>query len=163
MIAALRPLRRLALIEPPGTLDGGDVLVLGKRIFVGRSGRTNVAAIAQLRAHTAASGYDVRTVDVTGCLHLKTAVTAVAEDTVLLNPAWVEPAVFNGLHTVAIDPAEPFAANTVRVGGALIHPDAFTRTRAILERRGLRVHPLPADELAKAEAGVSCCSIILQD
>ncbi len=163
VVAALRPLRRLAFIEPPGTLDGGDVLVLGKRIFVGRSGRTNAAAIAQLRAHAAPCGYDVQAVDVTGCLHLKTAATAVADGTVLVNPAWVDPSRFNGLDTIAIDPAEPFAANVVRVGGALIHAEAFARTRDILERRGLRVHPVPADELAKAEAGVSCCSIIVQD
>lgn len=163
VVAALRPLRRLLFIEPPGTLDGGDVLVLGKRIFVGRSGRTNAAAIAQLRAHVTEHGYEVRAVDVTGCLHLKTAVTAVAEDAVLLNPSWVDPAALAGLEHIAVDPGEPFAANVVRAAGELIHPAAFARTRAILERRGLRVHAVPADELAKAEAGVSCCSLLVED
>lgn len=158
-LAALRPLRR---IEAPGTLDGGDVLVVGRRILVGRTGRSNDAGIAQLRAHVAPFGYTVEAVDVTGCLHLKTAVTALDDGTVLCNPAWVDPQAFAPLAVVAVDPAEPMAANVVRVGPALVHDAAHARTRARLEARGYAVHPVDASELAKAEGAVTCCSILLR-
>src|SRR5262249_58760941 len=81
-----RPLRR---IEPPGTLDGGDVLVAGRRVFVGRSSRTNGAGIDQMRRLLAPHGYTVEAVDVGGCLHLKSAVTVLPGDTLLANRAWV--------------------------------------------------------------------------
>ena len=158
---ALRPYRTLAAIEPPGTLDGGDVLRVGPRVYVGASGRTNAEGIGQLRAILAEHGYEVRSVAVAGCLHLKTAVTQVGDDTVLLNPAWVDARTFDGLGHVEVDPGEPFAANAVRAGAALLHPAAYPRTRRRLEQRGLDVRPIEADELARAEAGLTCCSILL--
>jgi dimethylargininase len=85
--AALEPLRRLFHIGSPGTLDGGDVLVIGRTILVGRSTRTNDAGVEQLRAAVAPFGYAVDTVSTSGCLHLKSAVTAIDERTVLINPS----------------------------------------------------------------------------
>lgn len=159
---ALAPLRPLQRIEAPGTLDGGDVIVVGRRILVGRTGRSNDAGIAQLRAHVAPFGYTVEGVDVTGCLHLKSAATALDDATVLCNPAWVDPRAFAPLRTLAVDPAEPMAANVVRVGPALVHDAAHARTRAMLEAHGYTVHTTDASELAKAEGAVTCCSILLR-
>ena len=160
--AALGRMRPLARIEAPGTLDGGDVLRVGKRIFVGRSRRTNAAGRHQLRALLEPHGYTVEAVTVTGCLHLKSAVTEVAEDTVLVHADWIEPAPLAGLELIPVDSAEPFAANALRLGGAVVLPAAFPRTRRRLEAHGLQVHPVPADELAKAEGGVTCCSILVR-
>jgi len=160
--AALAGLRPLARIEAPGTLDGGDVLLVGRRVFVGRTARTNEAGIAQLRAILAPHGYLVEGVAVTGCLHLKTAVTALDDATVLVNPAWVDPAAFAPLAAVAVDPAEPMAANVLRIGDALLYAEAYPRTRALLEARGYRLHLVDASELAKAEGAVTCCSLILR-
>jgi dimethylargininase len=157
-LAELRPIRR---IEAPATLDGGDVLVAGRRVFVGRTARTGDDGIAQLAAILEPFGYETRGVEVRGCLHLKTAATAIADDAVVFQPEWVDPAVFDGLELVPVDPAEPFAANVLRVGGVLVMPEAFPRTRARLEARGHRVHAVPAGELAKAEGGVTCCSILV--
>jgi dimethylargininase len=96
-----------------------------------------------------------------GCLHLKSAATLVADDLVLLNPAWVAPERFHPLRTLAVDPAEPFAANALRVGDTLIYPSEHPRTAQRLRAAGLSVREVPARELAKAEGGVTCCSLLL--
>jgi dimethylargininase len=158
--AALAPYRAVAAIEPPGTLDGGDVLRLNRTVYVGRSARTNEAGIAQLARHLNAFGYEVRPVETRGCLHLKSAATEVAEGLLLVNPAWIEPEAFSASEVVRVDPAEPYAANALRLGDAVIHAAAWVRTRERLEKRGIRVLPVDASELAKAEAGVTCCSVI---
>jgi dimethylargininase len=157
---ALRRYRPLARIEPPGTLDGGDVLRLGSTLFVGRSGRTDAEGIRQLQARVAPFGYTVEAVEMRGCLHLKTAATAVADGVVLVNPAWLPGRGFRGVERIEVHPDEPLAANALRVGDGVIHPAACRRTRERLEARGIAVHPVDADELEKAEAGVTCCSIV---
>ncbi len=114
----LRSYRRIAQIDEPGTLEGGDVLRLGRRIFVGRSGRSNESGIAQFAALVRPLGYSVTTVPVSGCLHLKSAVTEVAPGVILVNPAWVEPCLFEGVDVVETDPAEPYAANALLIRAA---------------------------------------------
>jgi dimethylargininase len=158
-LAAYRPLLR---IEAPGTLDGGDVLVADRTVFVGRSARTNDAGIGQLRAALAGFGYAVRAVEVHGCLHLKTAVTCVGDGRLLINREWVPAEAFAGWALIDVDPAEPFAANALRIGERVVYPDTFPRTRARLEARGIEIVPVPADELAKAEGGVTCCSLVFR-
>jgi dimethylargininase len=158
-LAAHRP---LAYVEAPGTLDGGDVLVCGRRIFVGRSTRTNPDAIAQLAGILRPFEYQVIPVDFVGCLHLKSCVTRVADGLVLLNPAWVDTSIFTGCRAVPVDPAESHAANALALGGAVVHPLHHPRTRARLEAEGLRVAPIALTELAKAEAGVTCCSLLVR-
>jgi dimethylargininase len=98
---------------------------------------------------------------VTGCLHLKSAVTAVAEDALLVNPAWIDRGVFRGLRCITVHPSEPHAANALLVGDRVLHPAAFPLTRERLEHVGVSVHPVEADELAKAEGGLTCCSILV--
>jgi dimethylargininase len=150
--------RRLVRIEAPATLDGGDVLVLGDRIYVGMSSRSNETALAQLRALT---GREVIGVDVHGALHLKTAITRVSHDALLVNPQWIDVAPFAKWKLIDIDPTEPFAANAVWLGERVIHAVAFPQTRARIEAHGIEVHVVHADELAKAEGGVTCCSLLV--
>lgn len=158
---ALAPLRPLAHIAAPGTLDGGDVLVVGKRVFVGRTGRTNDEGVAQLRTALSPFGYTVEAVDVTGCLHLKTAVTAVDDLTVLVNPAWIAADALSGLERMEVDPDEPMGANIVRVGDRLLYGASYPRTLARLRARGHAPLCVDASELAKAEGAVTCCSLII--
>lgn len=160
---ALRPHRDLREIEAPGTLDGGDVLRLGRRIYVGIGGRTNEEGARQLGAFLAPFGYAVHPVAARGCLHLKTAATALGDDLLLINPAWVDGAVFGGARWVEVDPAEPFAANVLCVGNTVLAPAAAPRTRARLENHGFEVVSVDASELAKAEAGLTCCSLVFRD
>jgi dimethylargininase len=163
VVNVMERFRTLAAIEAPGTVDGGDVLVAGRHVFVGRSTRTNDAGIRQLRDILESAGYDVRDIDVGGCLHLKSAVTSLSDECLLVNPSWVSREALAGFDLLEIDAAEPFAANVVRAGGRLIYPAAFPRTRARMERLGFDVHPVDVSELAKAEGAVTCCSIIFRD
>ena len=158
--ALVRHRRPMQHIQAPGTLDGGDVLVVGRQVFVGSSARTNRPAIDQLSGMLGAVGYTVRAVPVRGCLHLKSAATRVAPDTLLINRACVPAEAFRGLSLIDVDPEEPHAANGLAVGDVVIYPASFPRTRERLERRGLRVRPVEVDELQKAEGAVTCCSLI---
>ena len=154
-----RPVRELAA---PAILDGGDVLRIGRRIFFGVGPRSSDEGRRQLAAAVEPHGYTVEAVPFSGCLHLKTAATLVADDLVLFNPEWVEAGALGIAHAVAVDPAEPFAGNALLVGRAVIYPAAFPRTRARLEQAGVGVVVVPAEELAKAEGGVTCCSLLLR-
>ncbi|MDE3054433.1 MAG: dimethylargininase [Gemmatimonadota bacterium] len=153
--------RPLACIRAPATLDGGDVLVAGRRVFVGRSSRTSDDGISQLADLLAPFGYAVEPVPVLGCLHLKSAVTALGNMCLLINRAWTRADAFRGFDLLDVHPFEPDAANILRVGEALIYPAEFPRTLERLERRGLNPRTVPAAELAKAEGAVTCCSLIL--
>lgn len=157
---ALETYRPLVHIEAPATIDGGDVLVLDDRIFVGLSSRTNEAAIGQLRYHTRR---EVIPVTVDGCLHLKTAVTRVAKDALLLNPDFIDARVFEGWKLISVDPAEPMGGNGLLVNGAVIYPEELPKTRARLEGAGIDVRTVPQSELAKAEGGVTCGSLIFAE
>jgi dimethylargininase len=158
---ALLAYRPVAAILEPGTLDGGDVLVAGRTVFVGTGGRSNEAGIGQFRQILAPFGYRVVGVTTTGCLHLKSAATLVSESRVLVNPAWVDPRLFTPFEPVPIDPDEPFAANAVRVGGRLLHGAAHPRTRERLERLDMAVVTVDLGELAKAEGALTCCSLLI--
>jgi dimethylargininase len=160
--AALAAHRPLVHVRAPATLDGGDVLVAGRRIYIGLSSRTSRDAIQQLAAQLAPHGYAVIPMHFSGCLHLKSAVTRIADDLMLLNPAWVAADAFTGYRSLAVDPAEPHAANALALGGAVIHPLQHARTRTRLESAGLRVVTVPQVELAKAESGVTCCSLLVE-
>ncbi|MGH8307275.1 MAG: dimethylarginine dimethylaminohydrolase family protein [Gammaproteobacteria bacterium] len=158
--AVLKQYRRLVHIEPPGTLDGGDVLRIGKILYVGLSRRSNREGIGQLRNIVAISGYSVTVVELHDCLHLKSAVTQVADDTLLINRKWVDADVFGSMRLIEVAPSEPFGANTLRIGKTLVYPEAFPETRKHLEAHGIVVQTVDASELAKAEGGVTCCSLI---
>jgi dimethylargininase len=158
---ALSAFRRIAAIEAPATIDGGDVLVAGRRVYVGLSTRTNDAAVAQMRRILDPLGYTVCAIEVGGCLHLKSAVTTLDERTLLVNPSWVEPAAFADFTLVEVDPAEPSAANALALARCVIFPAAFPRTAERIARAGFRVERVEADELAKAEGAVTCCSLIV--
>ncbi|HPC82279.1 MAG TPA: arginine deiminase family protein [Thermoanaerobaculaceae bacterium] len=160
---ALAGHRPVASIVEPGTLDGGDVLRVGRKVFVGLGGRTNEAGVAQLRAALAPFGYAVTPVAVGGCLHLKTAATQVAPETVLINREWVDASAFARFEKIDVDPAEPMAANTLMLEGAVVVARAYPRTAARLEKAGLALVRIDMSELAKAEGALTCCSLLLAD
>ncbi len=159
---ALKPNRPIAFIDEPGTLDGGDVLVVGSNIYVGHSTRTNEAGIQQLTVLSAPHGYKVHALKVSACLHLKSAVTRVAEDTVLLNPDWIDTSLFRGLRTIEVHHAEPLGANALLIGRSVVYSMDFVKTRKRLEKAGIEVHPVDLSELQKAEGAVTCCSILVE-
>ena len=157
--AALSRYRTLAFIEAPAVVDGGDVLRVGHDIYAGLSTRTNDAAVEQLAHILEPYGYRVHGVNVRGCLHLKSAATEAGDGTVLLNPEWIDPALF--ARTINVHPEEPYGANVLRAGDTLLAAAAFPRTNARLREAAFNVRELQADELAKAEAALTCCSVLV--
>ncbi len=158
---ALSPLTKLLFLREPATLDGGDVLVVGKRIFVGISTRSNDEAIRQLQELLGGYGYTVTGVPLHDCLHLKSAVTRVDDSTLLINKNCADTTFFADYHLIEVDPSEPYAANCLPIGDSIIFPTAFPKTCLRLAERGYKVIPVEVDELAKAEGAVTCCSLIL--
>ena len=161
MVAALDGLREIVRIEPSGTLDGGDALLLQRVLYVGASGRSNADGIAQLARLLAPFDYRVVAVPLQRCLHLKSAVTQVSAGQVLLNPDWVDARSFPGWEPIVIDPTEPHAANALRIGDAVIHPASCPRTAEKLRGFGVDVRSVDVSELEKAEGAVTCCSVIV--
>ncbi|MDY6834635.1 MAG: arginine deiminase family protein [Chloroflexota bacterium] len=160
IITALKPYRRLAYIEQPGTIEGGDVLRIGRKLYVGLSSRTNKAGIDQLHAFVADFGYSIETVEVKHCLHLKTAVTQVAENMLLINRDWVNATAFSDMELIDVEPSEPFGGNALLVNQTIIYPLIYPKTLERLRDHQLKVKPVAFSELAKAEAGLTCCSLI---
>lgn len=161
MADALATLRPIVPIEEPGTLDGGDVLRLGRTLYVGRSDRTNDDGIDQLLRIASSDGYEVVPVELGEALHLKTAVTQIAPDTLIVNPHWVDPATFPGWKIVECHPDEPFAANALLAGDGVIASSQYPRTLARIEAAARRVLAVDTSELAKAEGGVTCCAVLV--
>lgn len=158
---ALARYRTVVTIDEPGTMDGGDVLRVEKRFFIGRSQRTNRAAIEQFRSIVTPFGYDVAEVAVTGCLHLKSAATYAGRDTLVINPEWIDLTPFHGLDFIEVDRAEPFAANVLRLGDTLLTSASYPRTRARLEHAGFPTDAVANSELEKAESALTCMSLIM--
>lgn len=160
MAEAVSRYRSVRRIAAPGRIDGGDILRIGRTLYVGASSRSDEDGIAQLRDFVAPFAYAVTAVPLHGCLHLKSAVTQVADDTVLLQPAWIDATQFSHLRQIHVDDTEEHAANTLRIGDSLVLPSAFPRTRERLERAGFATAAVDVSELQKAEGAVTCCSVV---
>jgi len=159
---ALSPLKKLVHLKEPATLDGGDVLVMGKKIYVGLSTRSNPKAIEQLNSLLDEYGYTAIGVQLHDCLHLKSAVSRLDDNTLLINKKWLDTHHFMDFQLIEVHPDEQWAANCLPVGDAIIYPTDFPKTRARLEEAGYNVLTIDISELAKAEGAVTCCSLIIQ-
>lgn len=153
--------RRLESIHLPATLEGGDVLRLGRQLLVGRSRRTNLEGIESLRAILRRFDYQIVAIPVHGCLHLKTACTALPDGTLLINPHWIDPGSLTPWKTMRVPDSEPWAANVCVVGETAIIPAEHPRTIEQLRNRGIKVCPVPLSEFAKAEGGATCLSLLI--
>ena len=158
-LARYRPIERT---RAPATLEGGDVLRVGRRLFVGRSSRTNAAGVERLAQVAGPLGYRVVPVAVTGCLHLKSAVTGLDDERVLVNRAWLDPAPFEGLELVDVAAGEPGAANVLAVAGHVVVHPGFPRTLERVAALGYAVRPLDVSEFLKAEAALTCKSLLFE-
>jgi dimethylargininase len=157
---ALSPYRPITFLREPATLDGGDVLRIGRRVFAGLSQRTNREGIAQLRDLLQAFDYEVQPVEVRDCLHLKSACSYIGNDTILINRALIDAEQFHGFELLDVPDEEPNGANALLLNDVVIIAASFPKTRALLEQRRFRVQTIDLSELQKAEAGVTCCSLI---
>ena len=155
----LRKYRELRRIEAPATIEGGDVLRVGRTLLVGVSCRTNPAGVRALEAIVRRYGYRVRPVPVRQCLHLKTACTALPDGSLLVNPSWLAMASLPDFDKVPIPEEEPWAANTLPIGGTVCIAAEHGHTADLLRQRGFDVRTARVSEFAKAEGGVTCLSL----
>ena len=148
-----------------GFVDGGDVLRLGRVLYVGLSSRTDEAGIKELRAAARPLGFHVVQAELRGCLHLKTGATfagtaGTGVPVLLYHAASIDPAQFASVEHVAVHGSEPAAANCLRIDGRLILPSGNARTAELLRRRGFDLVEIDVSELQKAESGLTCMSLI---
>jgi dimethylargininase len=159
VIAVHRP---LVQIDAPGTLEGGDVLRIGNTLFVGVTTRTNAQGIEMLGDHVERYGYIVIPVNVPGALHLKSVCTAISDSTVLADPTRLDMSAFSEYEVVAVPAQEWMAANVLRVNKTVCLHEGFHQTMDMLRHRGIEVQALNISEFLKAEAGLTCMSLIFR-
>jgi dimethylargininase len=156
----LAKFRELKYVQLPGTAEGGDILRVERNLFVGLSKRTNGEGTRQLQSIVREYGYTVTAVPVSGCLHLKSAVTFLGRNTLLANRKWFDASCMPGFEWIDVAPEEPHAANALAFGDTVILPASFPLTRTRIEARGFTVLPLDISELQKAESGLTCSSLL---
>ena len=159
---AIAPFRKIEFVKLPGTMEGGDILRVDRKLFVGLTARTNEEGIRQLRRIVTPDGYEVIAVPVTGCLHLKSAITYLGSNVLLANRNWFDPTPLAGFEWIDVDWSEPHAGNALALNGNVIFPASFPKTRARIEAKGFHVTSLDIVELQKAESGLTCSSLIFE-
>lgn len=158
-LAAFRPVLHM---REPGMLEGGDVMRVGRRLYAGLSHRTDQAGIEDLAELLGPFGYEVIGVPLRNCLHLKSGCTYLGDDTVLINPQWVDPGVIGNYRFIEVAEGESGAANAVTVGETVLIPSAWPKTAEKLRLAGYQVRELGLSELLKAESGVTCSSLVFE-
>lgn len=159
----LAEFRSVKKIKLPAKIEGGDVLRIGKNLYVGESSRTDSEGINALREIVKPFGYKIYAVNVRGSLHLKTACTALDDETVLINPEWIEPDIFKSFRKIKLPQNEPFAANILRIGDTICIHSEFIKTAKKLESLGYKIRLINISEFLKAEAGLTCLSLVFKD
>jgi dimethylargininase len=159
-LAKYRPLK---FVRDPGTLDGGDILRAERAVFVGMSRRTNREGFRQLREILTPYGYELHAVELQGCLHLKSACSYLGNNTMLINRSFVNVEPLRRFNLLEVSADEPLAGNVLVINGTVVMPATFPGTRRLLESQGFRVCTVDVSELQKAEAGVTCCSLIFAE
>lgn len=158
----IRQHREVAAIEAPATLEGGDVLRIGRELFVGVTTRTSYEGIEMLRKYAEPHGYKVHPVMVPGALHLKSVCTAVDEHTIVADATRADLTPLAGYEVIQVPAEEWMAANVLLVGGTVCMHCGFRKTTALLQQRGIDVRTVDISEFLKAEAGLTCMSLIFE-
>lgn len=162
LLPVLARYRRLVTIAPPATIEGGDVLRMGKTLYVGVSTRTNRAGVEALRAIVEPLGYEVTPVGIRACLHLKTACTSLDDKTLLVNPAWLDSNALRPFRLLHVPAEEPFGANVLRLPGGVLVQASSPLTRDVIESQGFAATCVEVGEFVKADAGLTCLSLLIE-
>ncbi len=159
---ALSKYRPLKFIQPPATIEGGDVMRIGRTLYTGLSARTNREGVSQLREIVEPYGYSVETIETASCLHLKTGCVYLGHQTILANRNWINVQPLEGFDLIDVPEDEPWAANTLTIGDTVLTPAGFPKTRKLIEERGFKTLMIDIGELQKAEAGLTCLSLVFK-
>jgi dimethylargininase len=160
---ALSVFRPLKFIQPPATIEGGDVMLVDRTLYVGLSARTNNEGSLQLREIVEPYGYRIKTIETAGCLHLKTGCAYLGRQTILANRNWIDVQPLAGFDLIDVPEDEPCAANTLTIGDTVLTPSGFPKTRELIEERRFKTLMIDISELQKAEAGLTCLSLIFEN
>jgi dimethylargininase len=158
--AALRKYREIRRINLPATIDGGDVVLVGRELLVGATARTNAAGVDALREVVGPFGYEVSSVPVHGALHLKSACTALPDDRLIVNASWIDMTALDAYDVVHVPPDEEWAADVAILGDTVFVAAEHPATAEMIRGLGFTVETTPLSEFAKAEGGVTCLSLI---
>ena len=157
----LRQYRDVERIDRPATIEGGDMLRVGRTLLVGQSCRTNAAAIALLSSVVGHYDYKVLPVPVRGCLHLKTACTALPDGRLFTNREWIDERALADFELIDVPTAEPWGANVLLARNRVLLSAAHARTAELLDRESFTIQTVELSEFAKAEGGVTCLSLMI--
>lgn len=161
LVPVLARHRRLATIVPPATIEGGDVLRMGKTLYIGVSTRTNREGVEAFRAIVEPLGYQVTPVGIQECLHLKTACNSLDDETLLVNPDWIDSDTLGAFRLLYVPAEEPFGANVLRLPGGVLVQTSSPWTRDVIESQGFAATCVDLGEFAKADAGLTCLSLLI--
>jgi dimethylargininase len=161
--STLRRYRPIERVRLPATIDGGDVVRLGRTLYVGASPRTNADGIDAFRGVVEHYGYSVIGVPVMKCLHLKTACSALPDGRLLVNREWIDVSPLPPSALVDVPDGEPWAGDVLVIGERIVASNAFPETARLLERLGFGVAPVAVSEFAKVEGGVTCLSLVFEE
>ena len=159
----LREYRHIVRVESPATIDGGDIVLSGRQLYAGESQRTNVAGISALATLSRGFGYNVTSIPVFGCLHLKSACSALPDGRFLVNADWIDVSPLPSQRLLHVPDSEPWAGDVLVIGERIIVSDAFPETIELLARQGWEVVPVAVSEFAKVEGGVTCLSLVFNE
>ncbi len=156
----LETLKDVFYIKPPATIDGGDVLKIEDRVFVGLTGRTNMHAVHQLKEIVDEDGFEVVPVKVRGVLHLKSACTYIGEDCVVVAEGCFELDVLREYSKIVVPQGEEYAADCLAVNGVVLMAKGHSKTRKLVENEGFAVNELDVSEFRKGDGALTCLSIV---
>lgn len=162
LVSVIGQFRSLHWLRPPATLEGGDVMQVGSELFVGVSSRTNKSGVEQLSGLLTPFGYRIHPVPVHGCLHLKTGCCYLGDNVIIANRAWVNLEQLHNFTILDTPVEEPWAANVIVVQDKVIIPSHHPRLTSMLKNRSWTTVNVDVSELAKAEAGLTCMSLIFE-
>ncbi len=155
----LKKYKNIAHITDPGTVDGGDVLMVGHHFFIGISDRSNQQGAKQLGSILASHGNTWTTIPVEAGLHFKSSVNYVGKNTLLVTPDFANHAALKPYDIIVVGENEEYAGNTLLINDRLMVPKGFPETKKKLEALGTPIVELDMSEFRKMDGGLTCLSI----
>lgn len=159
----LEPLRdfydSVETIEDPGTVEAGDIMMVGEHYYIGLSERTNRTGAEQMITILESHGYQGSVVTLTGVLHLKTGLGYLENNNLLACGEFLSKPEFQKFRILEVDQDEAYAANSVWINGTVLTPTGFPKTKNLIESAGYKVREVDVSEFQKLDGGLSCLSL----
>ena len=157
--AFFRNHRMLRRITEPGTIDGGDVLQVNDRFFIGLSGRSNKEGVRQMEQILKEEGYTADVVELKNYLHLKAAVNYLGDETLIMHEHFEAGTPFNHYNIIRVSDRESYAANCLRINDTILVPEGFPETLEKIKKLNIPVLELQVSEFRKMDGGLTCLSL----